>query len=405
MAKSIKWLLDLLLPGPLRRWIRRLRSLVRDVWLPVYRVSQAGLAVIQIGHEALDPYVTHTLYGEYLPPEKVGHVLVWNLGRAIRHWETRADLVFYRNARFRPPEAVARRMLLLPYYVQQVVELPPAHQDLFAYFHSHNSASRKSDLNSIRKANFLHEITRDPELLHHFYHELYVPFMQERHGASAEVYPWPRFREIYGSMELLLVRREGRLVAGIVNQQIGNVYRLHVAALVGGDQDLLKTGGMAALYWFSFVEAHRRGCSVVDTGAARSFLKDGVLAYKRKWGARVSPSIYKTNLGLWCLACGRRPSLCRALEDNPFFCEQDGGLIGLIFLGDHTTLDDEEVARRLKQYLLPGERLSFRIVLLTREWAARRPAIEQMVSGFPDAIRILDLSAGSMADLPGRLGD
>ena len=304
----MKWLLRLLVPSPLRRRIERLRCLVEDIWLPVYRIDQDGLVTIQIGRESPDPYVIRLLYGKYLIGAKVGNTLVWNLGRTVRCWEATADLILFRSARFQPSVAVARRMLMLPYYVQQMVPLPPATSDLFAHFYSHNSATRKSDLNAIRKANFQYEITQDPELLECFYHHLYVPFIQERHSESADFYDWPAFKVSYRDMELLLIRKDNRIVAGIVNEQIGNVYRLHVAATVSGDQDLRKAGGMSSLYWFSFVEAHRRGCLEVDTGAARPFLKDGVLLYKKKWTSQLAVSMRKRNLGLWLLPCSN-PSI------------------------------------------------------------------------------------------------
>ncbi len=373
-----------------------------DIWVPIYRIDKPGLTVIQIGRESLDPYLVHLLYGEYLVPEKVGSVPVGSLDRAIRRWEAKADLIFFRSARLSPPAAVTRRMLMLPCYVQQTVDLPPSTSDLLAHFHHRMT---KGDLDRLRKARFQYEITHDPETLRHYYHHLYVPYIQERHLESADIPPWPTFQTLYGDMELLLIRKDGRLVAGNVNQQIGSIYRSHVSATLSGERDLLKAGVMSALYWFSFVEAHRRGCLEVDMGAARPFLKDGVLMYKKKWSSRLAPSIYKRDLGLWLLPCGSRPSMRRALEDNPFFCEQDGRLTGLIFFGDHTVLNDEELAGYLRHIFVSGESLSIWIVLLTQDWAARAEAIRNIVDSYARAPRILDLSSGSLAELSGLLRD
>ncbi len=355
---------------------------------------------MQIGRDALDPYIIHLLYGEYLPVEKVGFVLIWNLEWAITRWETEADLIFFRSPRFQPPETIANRMFRIPYYVQQVVKLPPANSNLLSHFHNR---ATKLYFNRIRKAKFEYEISHDHEMLGYFYNHLYVPFIEERHGESAEVVSWPTFLARYGSMELLIVRRNGQIVAGIVNNHIDSCYWLHVLAALPNDISLLRMEVISALYWFSFVEAHRRGCHTVDLGAVRPFLNNGLLIYKRKWSSLTVPSIYKTELGLWSLACGRRPSLYRALEGNPFICQRNGNLIGLIFLGDNTPLNDEEMARHLKQYLLSGEFLSFQIVLLTKALAAKRQSIEMVVRRFPQSIRILDLSNGYPCELPGLL--
>jgi hypothetical protein len=93
----------------------------------------------------------------------------------------------------------------------------------------------------------------------------------------------------------------------------------------------------------------------------------------------------------------------RALENNPFFCEQDGRLMGLIFLGDHTVLNDKELAGYLQQVFCSGERLSIRIVLLTRAWTARAESIEGILKTYSQTPRLLDLSCGSLAELPGLL--
>jgi hypothetical protein len=405
MLKFIKLLFHLLVPRSLQQQIRQIRSLAANIRLPIYRIDHAGLTVIQIGRESLDPYIVRLLYGEFLKSEKVGSVLVWNLARAIRRWEARADLIFFRDTQFRPPGELASRMLMLPYFAQQVVDLPFSSSGLLAHFF--NEATHwtlKSNMRSIRKARFEHEFTRDPELLNYFYHHLYAPYINERYLDTAEVLPWPSFQAVYGGMELLLIRRKGRIVAGCVNQQIGNTYRMHVAGVLCADKDFLKTGIVSALYWFSFSEAHRLGCREVDLGVSRPFLRDGLLVYKKKWRSRTTTSIYKRP-GLWLLPCGNRPPMYRALEDNPFFCEHDGRLTGLIFLGDHTVLNDKELASYLQQAVCSGECLSIWIVLLTRAWTARAEAIQGILKNHSQTPRLLDLSRGSLAELPGLLRD
>ena len=404
MPRLIKQLFRLL-PDPLQERIRRIRALAADIVLPIYRIERAGVTVIQIGRQASDPYIAHLLYGSYLHGEKVGSVPAWNIGHAIRRWETSADLIFFRNEQFRPPDPIARRMLTLPYFVQQVVDLPPSSSDMLSHFY--NEATHwtlKSNLKSIRKARFEHEFNRDPGMLNHFYHHLYVPYIRERYLDTAEILSWPGFQGLYGAMELMLIRRKGRIVAGCVNQHIGNTYRMHVAGVLSADKEFLKTGIVSALYWFSFCEAHRRGCLEVDLGVSRPFMKDGLLEYKKKWRSRVTPSMYKRT-GIWLLPCGNRPEMFRALEDNPFFCELDGRLTGLIFLGGNTVLDDGELAAYLERVSYPGEHHSVCVVLLTQAWASRAGTIRGIMNIHSKVHRILDLSRNPLAELPARLRD
>ena len=363
--------------------------------MPIYRIERSGLTVVLVGHEACDPYIIHLLYDEYVNPERVGTVPVWSLNRVIRHWEKTADVIIFRHRKFSPGGGVSSRMLVMPYYVAQTVELPPSDANLRAVFH--NSATN-GDLSRIRIAEFQYEITQDAAQLDFFYHQMHRPFTLDRHRDAARISPWPAFRRDNEKMELLLIRKEGMPIAGTLNLQTGDCYTNHVNGVLNADKELLRAGAVAALYWFTIVEAHRRGCATVNLNCARPFLKNGVLAYKKKWGSRVVMDHREREL--WLLPCGNRPPMQRFFEDNPFICERDGQLVSLIFLGSHTVLNDKELATYLKSCSFQGKHLSTCIVFLSKEWAARAETIQAILRSLPQPSRTLDLSQASLADLP-----
>ena len=363
--------------------------------MPIYRIERSGLTVVFIGHEACDPYIIHLLYAEYLNAERIGTVPVWSLNRVIRRWEKTADLIIFRHKKFLPGGALARRMLVMPYYVAQTVELPPADADLRAVF---RNSTTDGDLNRIRIAGFQYEVTQDAAQLEFFYDQMYRPFILARHREAASISPWPAFRRDYEKMELLLIRKAALPIAGTLNLQTGDCYTTHVNGVLNADKEMLRAGAVAAIYWFTIVEAHRRGCATVNWNCARPFLKDGVLAYKKKWGSRVVMDHREREL--WLLPCGNRASTHRFLEANPFICERDGQLVSLIFLGSHTVLNDKELAKYLKSCSFPGEHLSTCIVFLNTEWAARAETIQTILRELPQPSRILDLSQVSLTELP-----
>jgi hypothetical protein len=388
------------LQQPLRRlFIRPLKGIIRlvikDIWLPIYRIEQSGLTAILIGHQACDSYLINLIYGEYLKPIRIGTVPIWSLNRVMRRWQEKADVIIFRHRRFRPRGAFARRMLIMPYYIAQSVDLPPPDADLLAFFY--NSTTRR-DLKRIRDAEFKYEITQDPAQLDFFYHQMLRPFIQDRHRDAADILPWDAFRLAYEKMELLLIHKAGLPVAGNLNLQTNDCYTLHVLGVLNADKELLKAGTIAACYWFSIAEAHRRGCASVNMQCARPFLKDGVLVYKKKWRGRIVADHREHEL--WLLPCGNRPPMHRFLEENPFICEQDDRLVSLIFLGSHTVLSDKELSSYLRDCHFQGDRLSTWVVLLDSEWAARTETIKNIMRELPQPSHILDLSHGSLAELP-----
>jgi hypothetical protein len=407
IKKSFNQYVPASLQQPLKRFfiwpLSRSITFLRDLWLPIYRIERSGLTVILIGHEACDPfsdkvcdpYIMHLLYAEYLDPLRIGTVPLWSLNRVMRRWEKKADLIIFRHRRFRPRGAAARRMLNMPYHVEQIIELPPPDVDLLAFLI--NSTTRR-DLKKIRDAEFQYEITQDPAQLDFFYHQMYRPFVQDRHRGSARIIPWEVFRRIYEKGELMLIRRAGLAVAGNLISQTGDCLYNNLFGVLHADRELFNAGSIAAIYWFAMVEARRRGCATVSMQCARPFLKDGVLVYKKKWGSRIVAD--HIDREFWLLPCGNRPPMHRFLEENPFICEQDDRLVSLIFLGSHTVLSDKELSSYLRGCHFQGDRLSTWVVLLDSEWAARTETIKNIMRELPQPSHILDLSHGSLAELP-----
>ena len=397
----MKWIFNNILPVSGQNKIRKIQSYLRNFWMPIYRINKDDFTVIQIGHETTDPYIDQLVYGEEFTRKKIGHVRGWKIEGAIRYWEVRADLILFRSSLFRPPIKVSNRMLLVPYFVSQIVYLPPVAEDLLSSFKDQLGRHAKNDIKRIQRNEFEYEITRNKELLYNFYHKIYVPYVKKRFSNSADLVPWPVFRDLYGDKDLLLIRKEGRIAAGAVRQQIGNTYHSMLSGILLEEKyNFLKAGVGNALYWFTFIEAQRRGCCKVDLGTSRPFLKDGVLNYKKKWCSRVTKSRYREKLGLSLLFCSNSPALHRVLEINPFICEQNGKLTGLIFLGYHTKFDDNELGNYLKNIVIEGECVSICVILLNRNWIARKEMIKSILSTYIKGFNILNFSNNSIKDLP-----
>jgi hypothetical protein len=368
--------------------------------LPIYRIEKNGLTVTLIGRHSYDPYFVQLFYGDYVDSTKVGSMAVWNINKTIQFWEKRSDIVLYRDSGFQPSGAMARRMFNVPYYVSQAAKLPPIDGDLLAAF---RDPSTVSDINKIRKAGFEYHISSDSVQLEHFYHWMYKPFILSRHRDSARIPDWPSFKRIHENMELLLISRDGELVAGALNLQTGDCYTGYANGVLNADRKLIKDGVVSAIYWFGMVEAHRRGCSTVNLGTSRPFLKNGVLAYKKKWGSQINIDENEPEFRL--LVCGNQLAAQRFFEATPFICKHGNKLVSLIFLGQHVALNDKDLSSYLRACLFQGDQLSTWIILLSPEWLARMETLQTAVRGFAKSTRIIDLVKGSWIELPDMICD
>ncbi|SJM92065.1 hypothetical protein CRENPOLYSF2_2530003 [Crenothrix polyspora] len=399
LKKKFYQLIPISLQQKLKTFILLVYGRMR-LWLPIYRIEKNGLTVVLIGRKSHDPYFVHLLYGDYADNQKVGNTAVWNINKTIQYWEKRSDIILFRDNGFQPSEAIMQRMFTIPYYVTQTAKLPPVDSDLLASF---RDLSTTSNLSKIRKAGFEYHISNDSAQLEHFYHWMYKPFILSRHRDSARIPGWPSFKRIHENMELLLISREGELVAGALNLQTGNSYTGYANGVLNADKKLIKDGVVSAIYWFGIVEAHRRGCSTVNLGTSRPFLKDGVLAYKKKWGGQIIIDENEPEFRL--LACGNQLAAQRFFEAMPFVCQHDNNLVSLVFLGQRVELNDKDLSSYLRACLFQGDHLSTWIVLLSPEWVARREIIQSIVRGFVTSTRIIDLSKGSLAELPPQIYD
>ncbi|WP_394752279.1 GNAT family N-acetyltransferase [Crenothrix sp.] len=370
------------------------------MWLPIYRIEKDGLTVVLIGRKSQDPYFVQLLYGDYADSQKVGSVFIWNINKTIQHWEKHADMILFRDHGVQPSGTIARRMFNIPYYVSQTAKLPPVDGDLLAAF---RDPSTVSDINKIRKAGFEYHISNDPAQLEYFYHCMYKPFILSRHRDSARIPSWPSFKRIHENMELLLITRAGELVAGAMNFQNDDCYTGYANGVLNADRKLIKDGVVSAIYWFGMIDAHRRGYRTVNLGTSRPFLKNGVLAYKKKWGSQII--IDENEVEFKLLACGNQLAAQRFFETTPFICKQDNTLVSLVFLGPHVELNDKDLSSYLRACLFQGDHYSTWIILLSAEWASRTETLQATVRGLAKSTRIINLSNGAWLDLPDLIRD
>ncbi len=112
-----------------------------------------------------------------------------------------------------------------------------------------------------------------------------------------------------------------------------------------------QNGVIGAIYHFCFEYLRQKGCDTVNLGRSRSFLNDGVLKYKRKWGMKVvSSSDTSFLLGVSSLTEGVKGFL----SNNPFVYIDKTGLNAAIFLEPGKMSLHDEVRHAFRSYYTEG---------------------------------------------------
>ncbi len=214
--------------------------------------------------------------------------------------------------------------------------------------------SLKSDLRAARRLGLQCRSVEDPAAVAVFHDTLYLPHLRRRHGGAA--LPSNRSwlcRQVDGAGSLLEARAGGKTFGAMLVVRRG---RLCLPLAIGFRPDLSRgdfAGVTAALYRGALEWAARHGCRQADFGRNVSFLNDGLVRYKHKWGMRAVPGLPPPPVRAVRLLRDT-PGAWSWLEAHPT-CRRSGrGLEALVFAGDAAPLDAERLAASLQPWLLEG---------------------------------------------------
>lgn len=183
--------------------------------------------------------------------------------------------------------------------------------------------SLRDDLRRVRKNQLGFKIIKDAENYKFFYDRVYLPTITASHGAAALPSSFAeRWSEIEsGVAEVMFVTMNKKPIGGLVLNYQNEVPALRDLGILDGNKEMLKTGVIAAAYYFAMQHLKDKGFSRVCLGLSRCFLNDGVLTYKQKW----KPTLMETSQESFMF---RVSSLCKAsrgfFRSSSFIAEQEG---------------------------------------------------------------------------------
>jgi len=250
----------------------------------VERSSQQAIRIAYVGDSTSYYYLTSLFFAE--PPEiKSRRNVSWlHLSAELRNLSQAADLAVL-DLDFPLPLMIRQNKFLnVPRWVKQRVPIGDTWEEVMGQM---RRKTRREAQRIIIKFGFRSRVIVGRHAAEHFYDRLYQPYIRQRHGPAAEIVSRERFiRECLRGQIIQLLQGD-QVVAAVAMRLSGRQMSI---AWTGIETELTheqRLGVADALDYFSLVYAYQRGCIYLDMGHSRACLDDGVLRYKRKWGAGI----------------------------------------------------------------------------------------------------------------------
>jgi hypothetical protein len=368
---------------PLARGVRAIEEAVRDIRLPLYRAD----GVVLIGHGVTSPFVAESLLGEVVWSGPESYFPVWRLRAELERLPASCDVLLLCLGRWWKGALPAGGFFRFPAVVESVMGLPDTAEELHARIRNRETTK---ELNKIERNGFSWEVTRDPAVADFFFERCHRPHVRSRHGAAASLHSRADFLHKLAEGELLMVKRAGEYVSGCLCFRKRSLYHTAWSGVRDGDPALLRDGALAAEYYFCLQRAIQLGCSEISFGMSAARLDDGVLLFKKKWGAAIRPVEGAGRLA-WFGIRRLTPAARARLQRAPILVLERGSLSALVFLGDEVRRTDDELRSWLRFHTFPGC-ARFHIILLSAGWAARAAAIRALQPDVAIPVNVVDLS-------------
>jgi hypothetical protein len=351
------------------------------------KVSGQPSTILVAGEEAGVGYLASCFFVADPRREPMGSFPLWTLERRLSLFGVGADMTIIRADRVSAAVYFRRRYLAVPAWLDMIVRLPTDLEILIR-------ASRdvKEDMRNIKRAKFDLRISTQEQDFDFFYHALYLPYMRQRHGASAHIRDSNWLRRCFRHGAILWISRGGRPHAAALVEQRKRVLCSRAIGVLDGNFEMLREGAVAAAYYHVIKFAYQRGCAWVDFGAVRPSLNDGLTRFKRKWGSELADLrryhyFYLVQLNRW------NPSVAGFLSEHPLiYRNRNNRFSALAALISDQPASEEEAARA--RHLLWTEGLDNLDIVSTSGWeaGARAPAQTAMLTcPYGDQSRIIEM--------------
>lgn len=318
-----------------------LRALPR---LPAYKLISSDWSIIFVGTEQSLKEI-RALFFEEARQQELGRITLWKLSAQARQWLAQdIDLVVCELSRIHPNRPQARITFTAPVWIQQVLAIPEPLVSLIAG-RKHNHLRNR--INRAQKAGFHYRFSQTKADFDHFYYDMYLPSVKNRHGDLALVTPYQdQYQRWFTKGGLIIVSQNGKPVAGSTCYIAGHTCYTIEAGILGADPHLFQQGINTLRIWSVIAWGNNQGAKTFDMGGTHAWRSNGSFAFKQSWGAQVVRR--KRICGTWTfLAQNLPPALQERINELGFISEIGGKFYNVVLGTDPTSIVEAEVDRGL----------------------------------------------------------
>lgn len=331
--------------------------ILRSVFMPVFRFqewqgveSNSGqdIRVAYVGDDENRLYWQDLVYGKVLDATEGRALYWWQLRRTLREIKQKNDISVV-DVQY-PFTLLFRddRAMQVPRWVKQRVAIAPCWDSVMQGM---RRKTRKEAQRIIRKYCFQARITSGNEAATFFYDRIYSPFILKRYGATALLVSRRQFLRECSSGQILELISKGKVVGASMIQQTGSQLAIVWTGIMLDADGTEHPGASDVLDYFSLRYAHQRGCEFLNLGPSRPRLNDGLLNYKKKWGASLYIGQFPQGLFV-VIPHNFSVPVQTMLESAKFITLEKGRLVGNLFISNDIGFESMET--RIRQNWADG---------------------------------------------------
>lgn len=189
------------------------------------------------------------------------------------------------------PEKLLAKTVRVANFTALVLHLP----DTLDTYKTTLGHSARDDVRRIRNAGYAYQLSQDSSWCNEFFLRYHSPAIGRRFGVAGYIMPVVEMVDLIaneGGQFLKIYSGEDCIGAAMFQVTFGCLHILRLGWL-DGDEKLFRAGIVSAMYWFCIQQAYVMSCHEVNFGGTPSYLENGVLKFKSKWGATLSDKYTK----------------------------------------------------------------------------------------------------------------
>lgn len=189
------------------------------------------------------------------------------------------------------PENLQALTVRIPNYTALKIDLPST---LEAYYAGLGHSAR-DDIRRIRNAGYTYQLSQNAEWCEEFFHRYHSPAISGRFGVAGYIMSVAEMTALVTNegCKFLKVYTGSDCVGAAMFQVTAGCLHILRLGWLDGDTKLFRNGIVSAMYWFCIQQAYQVNCNEVNFGGTPSYLENGVLKFKSKWGGVLSTTYTK----------------------------------------------------------------------------------------------------------------